>query len=740
MPLIRPSNLNGGSSSSSANGASSNGPISVNDLVAKQAASNESKPRFLSKKERLAQAEKTKQLEEEEIKRKERERRIADEERIWRQKEKLREEERARHEAARSGPSSQAGSSNLSYRSSSASSGQQQRRPPPPSSSARAWDAPTGPRAERAAMPPPTHPASAAAADADAAGMSSTSQASHAANAAVLSEAEQEKIRSKYLGIQEKHRKKTRKELGSDRKNMFGWDTKDDTSESSDLVYQSMVPLRGLKMGGTEGETRTQSGRTTSKALQTFSTPAHWSEKSLEEMKERDWRIFREDFGISARGGHIPRPLRSWQESDIPPLLLDAIAQIGYTEPSPIQRQAIPIGLKERDLIGIAETGSGKTASFVIPMLSYISRLPRMDESNKHLGPYALILAPTRELAQQIQVETSRFTRVLGYNCVSIVGGRDMNEQAVEMSRGAEIVIATPGRLKDCVDRHVVVLGQCAYVVMDEADRMVNLGFEDVLNYILDSLPVSNVKPDSEAAELGGDDLNENMGVVGEGGRRYRVTMLYSATMPPSVDRMARKYLRRPATITIGDANQAVGTVVQSVEFVSGDDKKKSRLLQILASGFEPPIIVFSTTRQSVDAVAKDIMRAGYNCTTLHAGKSQDQREEALQSLRNGDAPILVATDLAGRGIDVPDVSLVINFSMPTMFESYIHRIGRTGRAGKKGHAITFLENTDQEWYYDLRLELERSPVSTVPRELEKHPASQQRMTREMMKRKRDDD
>lgn len=520
---------------------------------------------------------------------------------------------------------------------------------------------------------------------------------------------------------------------------MFGYDDTEDTTDSSNPILQSIVPIKGLKMGGTEAEgvQPTASGRTNSKALQAFSTPAHWSLKSLAEMKERDWRIFREDFGIAARGGKIPSPLRSWNESEIPRPILEAIHTIGYKEPSPIQRQAIPIGLKERDLIGIAETGSGKTASFVIPMLSYISRLPRLDESNRHLGPYALILAPTRELAQQIQVETTRFTSLLGYNCISIVGGRDMGEQAMEMSKGAEIVIATPGRLKDCIDRHVIVLGQCAYVVMDEADRMVNLGFEEVLNYILDSLPVSNVKPDVPEAAQGSDGLD--MELPGVGGLRYRVTMLYSATMPASVERMARKYLRAPATITIGDANQAVGTVVQNVEFINGEDRKKQRLLQILGSGFEPPIIIFSTTRQSVDALSKDLLRAGYACTTLHAGKSQDQREEALAALRSGESPILVATDLAGRGIDVPDVSLVINFTMPTMFESYIHRIGRTGRAGKKGHAVTFLENTDEEWFYDLKQELARSPVSTVPRELERHPAAQQRMTREMIKRKRED-
>ncbi|CAO1616756.1 unnamed protein product [Parajaminaea phylloscopi] len=590
--------------------------------------------------------------------------------------------------------------------------------------------------ADQRTMPPPSKP-TAIAKPASSNGLSTAGPTD--GTTAALTEAEQALIKAKYLGKQEKIAKKTRRQL-NDKRTMFGWDEKEDTSDSINPIFQQIAMVKGLKAGGTEGDVEAGStARTNSKALQTFSTPAHWSDKSLVEMKERDWRIFREDFGISARGGHIPRPLRSWQESEIPQSILECIKTIGYKEPSPIQRQAIPIGLKERDLIGIAETGSGKTASFVIPMLSYISRLPRMDESNKHMGPYALILAPTRELAQQIQVETTRFTSFLGYNCISIVGGRDMSEQALEASKGAEIIIATPGRLKDCIDRHIIVLGQCAYVVMDEADRMVNLGFEDVLNYILDSLPVSNVKPDTEEAAIGGPALNENMGVVGEGGQRYRVTMLYSATMPASVDRMARKYLRRPATITIGDANQAVGTVVQTVEFVQGEDKKKARLHSILASGFDPPVIIFSTTRQSVDSLSKDLARAGWHCTTLHAGKSQDQREEALAALRSGESPILVATDLAGRGIDVPDVSLVINFSMPTMFESYIHRIGRTGRAGKKGHAITFLESSDEEWFYDLRMEIARSPVSTVPRELERHPASQQRMSKEM-KRKRDDD
>jgi ATP-dependent RNA helicase DDX23/PRP28 len=417
----------------------------VNDLVAKQAAGNQLKPRFLSKKERQEQAEKAKREEEEQRKAKEEDRIRQDREKMDKQREKMREEAlRARGGA---GPSSGVPSSANTSRSANGGQGhyQAQNRGPYSSGHTNGSSLPTGPRADRQAMPPPQRPASATPSTS-----STVASSSSSGSDATLTEAEQALIRAKYLGLKEKHQKKTRRQL-NDKKTMFGYDDNDDTSDTVNPVFQSVAPIKGLKMGGTEEESPrvTASGRTNSKALQTFSSPAHWSHKTVEEMKERDWRIFREDFGISARGGHIPRPLRSWEESDIPQEILGAIQTMGYTDPSPIQRQAIPIGLKERDLIGIAETGSGKTASFVIPMLSYISRLPRLDETNRHLGPYALILAPTRELAQQIQVETARFTSVLGYNCISIVGGRDMNEQAVDMAKGAEIVIATPGRLKD---------------------------------------------------------------------------------------------------------------------------------------------------------------------------------------------------------------------------------------------------------------------------------------------------
>ncbi|KAI5815942.1 pre-mRNA-splicing ATP-dependent RNA helicase prp28 [Pyronema omphalodes] len=452
----------------------------------------------------------------------------------------------------------------------------------------------------------------------------------------------------------------------------------------------------------------------------------HWSEKPLEMMKERDWRIFKEDFNISVRGGGIPLPMRSWAESGLPSRLLNVVDEVGYKEPSPIQRAAIPIALQNRDLIGVAVTGSGKTASFILPLLVYISELPSLTEFTKNDGPYAIILAPTRELAQQIEVEARKFATPLGFTCVSIVGGHTIEEQAYNLRDGAEIIIATPGRLVDCLERRLLVLSQCCYVIMDEADRMIDMGFEESVNKILDALPVHNIKPDTEDAEnpvlmskhLGGKD-------------RFRQTMMYTATMPPAIERIARKYLRRPAIVTIGNAGEAVDTVEQRVEFISGEDKRKKRMLEILGSReYAPPIIVFVNIKRNCDAVAKDLKHAGWHAVTLHGSKSQDQREQALQQVRQGQAEVLVATDLAGRGIDVPDVSLVINFNMATSIEQYTHRIGRTGRAGKSGVAVTFLGNEDAETMYDLKQMLMKSSISRVPEELRKHEAAQSKPTR----------
>jgi ATP-dependent RNA helicase DDX23/PRP28 len=474
----------------------------------------------------------------------------------------------------------------------------------------------------------------------------------------------------------------------------------DDVADNVTRKYVRALEDRDREAGSARGREVLEMERRRKEESSRNAIDKHWSEKKLELMRERDWRIFKEDFNISTKGGSVPNPMRSWEESGLPRRLLDLIKKVGYTDPTPIQRAAIPIALQSRDLIGVAVTGSGKTAAFLLPLLVYIAELPRIDEFEwrKNDGPYAIILAPTRELAQQIEIEAKKFAGPLSFTVVSIVGGHSLEEQAYSLRNGAEIIIATPGRLVDCLERRILVLAQCCYVIMDEADRMIDLGFEEPVNKILDALPVTNEKPDSEEAE-DSRVMSQHIG----GKDRYRQTMMYTATMPSAIERIARKYLRRPAIVTIGNVGQAVDTVEQRVELIAGEDKRKKRLADILMSGeFQPPIIVFVNIKRNCDAVARDIKQMGFSSVTLHGSKTQEQREAALASVRNNSIDVLVATDLAGRGIDVPDVSLVVNFNMATNIESYTHRIGRTGRAGKSGVAITFLGSEDVDVMYVL--------------------------------------
>jgi ATP-dependent RNA helicase DDX23/PRP28 len=563
-------------------------------------------------------------------------------------------------------------------------------------------------------------------------------------------DAEAAMIRQRYMGAEQNQStfsaKKKRKRT-TEKKFNFEWNEEEDTSYDYNPIYQQKTEAsffgRG-RLGGfaeeiTDAATHKmieaiierdpENGRERAEQLLDMERrrkekggraqlDKHWSDKRLENMRERDWRIFKEDFNIATKGGSIPNPMRNWQESGLPDNIMRIVDQVGYTEPSPIQRAAIPIAMQCRDLIGVAVTGSGKTAAFVLPLLVFISNLPPLSATNRHDGPYALILAPTRELAQQIEVEARKFAAPLGFNTAVIVGGHSIEEQSFQMRDGAEIIIATPGRLVDCIERRVLVLSQCTYVVMDEADKMIDMGFEESVNKILDALPVNNEKPDSDIAE-DADAMKRE---------RFRQTMMYTATMPPALERIARKYSRRPAIVTIGNAGEAVETVEQRVEHIQGEEKRKKRLQEILKSGeFAAPIIVFVNIKRNCDAIARDIKHMGFSSATLHGSKTQEQREAALASLKSGHTSVLVATDLAGRGIDIPDVSLVVNFNMATSIESYTHRIGRTGRAQKSGVAITFWGNEDADVLYDLKQMLMKSQISKVPEDLRKHEAAQQK-------------
>lgn len=424
----------------------------------------------------------------------------------------------------------------------------------------------------------------------------------------------------------------------------------------------------------------------------------HWSEKKLEDMDARDWRIFKDDYNITAKGGgEISNPLRSWQESGIDIRILDILTKkLGYSEPTPIQRSAIPLGLQPRDLVGIAETGSGKTIAFLIPLLNYILNIDpdylKFDYAkeiniNKPLG---LILAPTRELAIQISQEIEKFTSYLNYNVVTIIGGHKYEETIHSIDSGVDIVVATPGRLIDSLERGIINLDLCYFFTMDEADRMIDMGFEKSLNNILDYLPLNPI--------------NNNFKID------QRITLMFTATITPPIEKITKNYLINPAYLTIGNPNNLIDNIEQKFEFFESsnnndeiDDKKFDKILEQIKKT-NSKIIIFANFKKTCELLAVKLSSKGIeDHIVIHGSKSQELREVAIENFRSNKVNILIATDVAARGLDVPNVGLVINYQMSKKFEEYIHRIGRTGRAGNQGKSYTIIDYNDVDIFLPLK-------------------------------------
>ncbi|KAK0085236.1 hypothetical protein PV325_005526 [Microctonus aethiopoides] len=379
-------------------------------------------------------------------------------------------------------------------------------------------------------------------------------------------EKEVEAIKESYLGLMKEKRRVRRL---NDRKFVFDWDTSENTSVDYNNIYKEHHQVQFFGRGNLtsidiEAEKRDQSEFYSDQLLKKRRTETekeqekmrlkkvkrkeekqkwddrHWSEKASNEMTERDWQIFREDYNIAIKAGQIPDPIRTWKECGFQNEILDIIDKIGYKDLTPIQRQAaIPIGLQNRDIIGVAETGSGKTLAFLIPLLLWVSTLPKIETPEEaDQGPYSIILTPTRELAQQIEEETNKFGQPLGIRTVLVVGGLSREEQEFRLRMGCEIVIATPERLIDVLENRYLVLNQCTYIVLDEADRMIDMGFEPDVQKILEYMPVTNLKPDNEDAE-NKEKLSANYNTT----KKYRQTIMFTATMPAAVERLARTYL-----------------------------------------------------------------------------------------------------------------------------------------------------------------------------------------------------
>lgn len=334
--------------------------------------------------------------------------------------------------------------------------------------------------------------------------------------------------------------------------------------------------------------------------------------------------------------------------------LLKSVSENGYTSPTPIQEKAIPLILEGRDLMGLAQTGTGKTAAFGLPL---IDRLLAEDERAVPKGTRALILAPTRELVNQIAKNLITFLKKTPLRVTSVVGGVSINGQIKRLSKGTDVLVATPGRLLDLVDREAVDLGTASYLVLDEADQMLDLGFIHALRRIA--------------------------GLV----RKERQTLLFSATMPKQIAELAGSYLRNPERVEVAPAGRTADKVTQCVHFM--DQKAKGDfLLSQLQSNPDDMSLVFCRTKHGAERLMRKLSQNGVDAGSIHGNKSQNQRDKAIRDLREGRINVLVATDVAARGIDIPGVSHVYNFELPEVAEAYVHRIGRTARAGAEGEAV----------------------------------------------------
>ncbi|KOV79695.1 DEAD/DEAH box helicase [Nocardia sp. NRRL S-836] len=365
------------------------------------------------------------------------------------------------------------------------------------------------------------------------------------------------------------------------------------------------------------------------------------------------------------------------------PDILNALTTLGYEEPTPIQSEAIPPLLAGNDLLGQAATGTGKTAAFALPLLERIA-----DRIGKAEKPLALVLAPTRELAVQVSEAVHRYGRHMGARVLPIYGGQPIGRQLRELSRGVDVVVATPGRAIDHLQRGTLQLGDLRVVVLDEADEMLDMGFAEDIDAILAEAPAE------------------------------RQTVLFSATMPPRIDRMAKSHLRQPVLIQIEREKTEPGEAprVRQTAYLVRREHKPAALGRVLDVESPTAAVVFCRTRDEVDQLTETLNGRGYRAESLHGGISQEQRDRVMSRLRSGTADLLVATDVAARGLDIEQLTHVVNYNVPSAPEAYTHRIGRVGRAGREGVAITLVEPRENSLLKTIeRVTKTKIPMEKVP-------------------------
>ncbi|HPR85776.1 MAG TPA: DEAD/DEAH box helicase [Prolixibacteraceae bacterium] len=359
----------------------------------------------------------------------------------------------------------------------------------------------------------------------------------------------------------------------------------------------------------------------------------------------------------------------TFKELKISEPILKALVNKNYQTPTPIQEQAIPVAIAGRDLLGIAQTGTGKTAAFAIPIIQHLDQ-PQLRSKKREIK--ALILTPTRELAIQVGECFKDYARFTDVRHTVIFGGVNQNPQVDALKRGTDILVATPGRLLDLINQGFISLNYITHFVLDEADRMLDMGFIHDIKRILPLLPAR------------------------------RQTLFFSATMPDAITNLSKSILYKPVRVEVAPVSSVVDTIEQHLYFVE-KQQKSELLVSLLKEECDKSVLVFSRTKHGADKIAKALNKKGIDCEAIHGNKSQGARQRALTNFKSGATRVIVATDIAARGIDIANLELVINYDLPDVAETYVHRIGRTGRAGNTGTALSFCSQDEQAMVRDIQ-------------------------------------
>jgi ATP-dependent RNA helicase RhlE len=365
----------------------------------------------------------------------------------------------------------------------------------------------------------------------------------------------------------------------------------------------------------------------------------------------------------------VAKEFMTFKELNISEPILKALVSKNYETPTPIQEQAIPVALSGRDLLGIAQTGTGKTAAFAIPIIQHLAQ-PQLRSKKREIK--ALILTPTRELAIQVSECFNDYGRYTDVRHTVIFGGVNQNPQVDVLKRGTDILVATPGRLLDLINQGFISLNHITHFVLDEADRMLDMGFIHDIKRILPLLPTR------------------------------KQTLFFSATMPDAITNLSKSILYKPVRVEVAPVSSVVDTIEQHLYFVE-KPQKSELLVSLLKQESDKSVLVFSRTKHGADKIAKILNRKGIDCEAIHGNKSQGARQRALTNFKSGATRVIIATDIAARGIDIINLELVINYDLPDVAETYVHRIGRTGRAGNRGTALTFCSQEERLMVRDIQ-------------------------------------